>query len=79
MLVIAFLVKGQFHIHRADCFCKDGVPPDGRSLPFEAVCYEDVARHCYRRFLRAGMAIGEALDSLAFAPCTDGLTYSGLN
>ena len=78
MLLIAFLIDGQFHIHRFDCECTDALPPHGRSSPFEATCFEDVARHCYARFLRAGMAMGEALDSLAFAPCVKGLTYAPL-
>jgi hypothetical protein len=79
MLVIAFLRDGQFHVHLADCSCREELPPDGRSHPFDAKCYEDVARHCYARFLRSGaMTIGEALDSLSFAPCTQDLTYSAI-
>lgn len=78
MLVIAFLIEGQFHIHRAGCDCPEALPDDGRSRAFVAECYEDVARHCYRQFLDDDMHMGEALDCLAFARCTTGLTYEAL-
>jgi hypothetical protein len=75
MHVVAILVSGDFHIHRADC--ADLTEDQARSRPYEATTYGDVARWCYADFIPYEMDIGEALDYLTFHPCcTEGLRHA---
>jgi hypothetical protein len=75
MQVVAILVNGEFRVHQSGCrdIAADCHKSGCTIYPFEADSHVDVALKCFSALIPDEMDLGEALNSMAFLPCTEDL------